>query len=517
MKRLRLIAVIGIAMSCAAWTRAAVDFHCFSSDAEMDGWLRVNSATYAAVAQSIESREDLKGYRFSSQPDVARGMVLYRDGYIEVQLNPALSGPGRMTTLIFEVINGSRHRDHQQVDAALASGVIESAEAYGMAREMIEFEALRDPNRDGILDGPQPNTLDAAWYGEISFTSSLYLAALRAGAQMAREMGDTEFAKQCDTIADAGAKQILELFNGEYFYQKEDPKHANDIGIGEGCYIDQIFGQTWAHWVGLGWGVGAAPPVEHTWLFDRQKQLTALRSLWKYNFVPDVGPFREELPRGRWYAAAGDAGLIMCSWPKEPVDPAKKKHWQYMYFNECMSGFEWQAAAHMVYEGRDQDDLLEYGLAVSRAIHDRYDAKLRNPYNEIECSDHYARAMASYGVFRSLCGFQCHGPRGEVEFHPRLTPEQFKAPFVAAEGWGTFSQQIESGKLESEIHLKHGRLKLKRLALGNLGDFKPGSADATLAGKPVACSLQVIDGRAVITLDRETLIGTGGVFKVILG
>ena len=130
--------------------------------------------------------------------------------------------------------------------------------------------------------------------------------------------------------------RILELFNGEYFIQKEDPQHADAIGVGPGCYIDQVFGQTWAHWVGLGR------------LFDREKQLSALRALWKYNFVPDVGPFREQFPRGRWYAKAGDAGLIMCSWPKEPVDPDKKKHWQYMYFNECMTGFEWQAAAHMV-------------------------------------------------------------------------------------------------------------------------------------------------------------------------
>jgi hypothetical protein len=28
-----------------------------------------------------------------------------------------------------------------------------------------------------------------------------------------------------------------------------------------------------------------------------------------------------------------------------------KKHWQYAYFNECMTGFEWQVAAHMVQEG----------------------------------------------------------------------------------------------------------------------------------------------------------------------
>ena len=38
----------------------------------------------------------------------------------------------------------------------------------------------------------------------------------------------------------------------------------------------------------------------------------------------------------------------------------------------------------MIYEGHDQPDLLRNGLAISRAIHDRYKGDLRNPYNEIE-------------------------------------------------------------------------------------------------------------------------------------
>jgi non-lysosomal glucosylceramidase len=38
---------------------------------------------------------------------------------------------------------------------------------------------------------------------------------------------------------------------------------------------------------------------------------------------------------------------------------------------------------------------------VARAIHDRYAPARRNPYNEIECSDHYARAASGYSVFLS--------------------------------------------------------------------------------------------------------------------
>ncbi len=46
----------------------------------------------------------------------------------------------------------------------------------------------KDPKRQGLLEGAQPHTLDAAWYGPMSWVSSLYLAAVAAGAEMAREM-----------------------------------------------------------------------------------------------------------------------------------------------------------------------------------------------------------------------------------------------------------------------------------------------------------------------------------------
>jgi hypothetical protein len=155
----------------------------------------------------------------------------------------------------------------------------------------------------------------------------------------------------------------------------------------------------------------------------------------------------------------------MCSWPKGGKNPNFAKHWQYGYFNECMSGFEWQAAAHMIWEGHDQPDLLEEGLAVGRAIHDRYDGRRRNPYNEIECSDHYARSMASYGVFLAVCGFEYHGPKGHIGFSPRLKPENFKAAFTAAEGWGTFAQQRQGHRQTCTIDMRYGRLQVNSIAL----------------------------------------------------
>lgn len=371
-------------------------------------------------------------------------------------------------------------------------------------KQAIQYMIRKDGNADGMIEGGQPNTLDASWFGKISFLASLYLATLRAGEVMAREMGDTAFAEECARIARRGTQSILELYNGEYFIQLEEAAHEKEVGIGPGCYIDQVFGQAWGHWVGLGY------------LFDREGQLSALRALWKYNFVPEIGAFRKTFERGRWYATAGDAGLIMCSWPKGGQNPAFKDHWQYMYFNECMTGFEWQAAAHMIWEGHDQPDILQNGLAVARAIHDRYDARLRNPYNEIECSDHYARAMASYGAYQAVCGFHCHGPQGHIEFAPRLSADNFRAAFVSAQGWGSFEQREVGDAGEVSLAVKHGTLTLRTLALAVPGKTGTPEVRVERDGEPLSAQVTIEAGRATITLSQPVKLLAGQSLQVRL-
>lgn len=359
-------------------------------------------------------------------------------------------------------------------------------------KKAIVYMIERDGNSDGIVEGSQPNTLDAAWYGKISFLVSLYLATLRAGEAMAIEMKDDDFARHCRDIAERGGRNILKLYNGEYFYQIEDPEHLKAIGISKGCYIDQVFGQSWAFQVGLGR------------LFDEQKTKSALHALWKYNFVPDVGPFREKFKRGRWYAMAGDAGLLMCTWPKGGLREDFKKHWQYMYFNECMTGFEWQVASHMIWEG-----MITEGLAVARAIHDRYNAALRNPYNEIECSDHYARAMASYGAFIAACGYKYHGPKGYLSFAPKINPKDFKAAFITAQGWGSFSQKISRQSQKQQIGLKHGTLKLSEMEFELGTEIRPGDVVAELNGRAVRIQKQIEENKLRILFRKPVILASG--------
>ena len=107
--------------------------------------------------------------------------------------------------------------------------------------------------QDGVWSGAQHNTLDAEWFGEVAWLSGLYLAGLAAGAQMAQEMGDAEFAARCPRVLAAGQKNFVpKMWNGEYFIQVPDPAKTNAVGSYNGCEIDQVFGQSWAYQVGLG-------------------------------------------------------------------------------------------------------------------------------------------------------------------------------------------------------------------------------------------------------------------------
>ncbi len=364
-------------------------------------------------------------------------------------------------------------------------------------KKATEWLIAKDENADGLIEGNQHNTLDTDWYGPVAWLSGLYLAALLAAEAMALESGDGEFAARCRKIFNVGQKNIVtRLFDGEYFINKPDSKHLDAINSGSGCHIDQVFGQSWAFQVGL-------PRV-----LPRDETLAALHALWRYNFTPDVGPYRDAYKPGRWYAMPGEAGLLMCTFPRDNWDYAQAKgkgpDWAAGYFNECMNGFEYQVAGHMIWEG-----MLTEGLAITRAVHDRYHPLRRNPWNEVECGDHYARSMASYGVFLGVCGFEYHGPRGHIGFAPRLAPEDFKAAFVAAEGWGSYSQKVQGGRQKSEIAMKWGRLHLNTFTSGvREGTHWTGIA-VRVDGKPVAASVAFDKDRATVAFRKPLVLAAG--------
>jgi hypothetical protein len=209
----------------------------------------------------------------------------------------------------------------------------------------------------------------------------------------------------------------------------------------------------------------------------------------------------------------GEGGLLMCSFPRRDWDYAQAKgkgpDWAAGYFNECMNGFEYQAAGHMIAEG-----LVMEGLAVTRMVHDRYHPSRRNPWNEVECGDHYARSMASHGVFLAACGYEYDGPRGRLAFAPRLTPEDFRCAFTAAEGWGSFAQQVEPGRQAARVTLRWGRLQLAALGLGRVEGFVPASVKVKLEDTEVAGRLAVRNDRTEIRFEPPIQLVAGQTLSV---
>ena len=64
---------------------------------------------------------------------------------------------------------------------------------------------------------------------------------------------------------------------------------------------------------------------------------------------------------------------------------------------------------------------------------------MRNPWNEYECGNYYARALASYALLGSLSGFRYSRAKKTLWFGPQLEAERFTTFFSAATGFGTIT------------------------------------------------------------------------------
>ena len=409
------------------------------------------------------------------------GLSLQKDGSMwyrgEAHKVPAVDGQAG-TILRF-------YREHQ-----MSSDNMFLKRNWKKIKTTVQYLLTLDKNADGMEDTPLMNTLDAEWDGEISWIVGLCIAAVKAGELMAIEMNDAAFAKVCADYVAAGKKNMEDkLFNGEYFIHRPDAdKGRKSLGSYNTCHIDQVYGQSWAFQAGMGR------------ILDKEKTVSALRSLWKYNFMPDVGPYLKDKVKWRPYALPGEGGLIMNTNPKNEANAyGENVSWQIGYFHECMSGFEHQVAAHMMAEG-----MTDEALIITRTVHDRYHAAKRNPFNEIECSDHYARAMASYGTFITACGFEYHGPKGYIRFAPKITPENFRAPFTSAEGWGTYEQKQHAGTMSVQYYIKYGTLALQTIALQT--SSKVTRAAVQIGMKNIRCNFVQQDNDVRITLPARTVV-----------
>jgi non-lysosomal glucosylceramidase len=425
---------------------------------------------FPALERSAREMQD-----FGAGFDPNSGLVGFRS-------NRAYAADGQCGTVL------KAYREHQCApDDSFLKG------NWPRIKKALEFSLRQDGNDDGLIENSQPNTYDIDFQGPNTFVGSLYLAALRAGEEMATEMGDIAFAQRCHSIFESGRRLTVErLWDGEYFIQIVDLAKYPKDQYARGCLSDQLFGQGWAHQLALGY------------IYPPEQVRQALTSVWKYNWAPDVGPYNAAHRPERWFARPGEAGLFTCTWPKSPFLPEGVR-----YRSEVWTGIEYQVAGNMVWE-----NMVTEALAICRGVHDRYQPAKHNPFNEIECGDHYARAMASWGVYTALAGFEYHGPKGHLGFAPRLTPENFRAAFTGAEGWGSFAQTRTQDLQREQIELRWGRLNLKTLACAVPQDWKAVNVTLRQGNRSLAHVSVLHDGRLEITLRRELKLAKGNTLEI---
>jgi len=162
----------------------------------------------------------------------------------------------------------------------------------------------------------------------------------------------------------------------------------------------------------------------------------------------------------RVFSINDDAGTLICTWPN-----GGRPEVSIPYCDETMIGFEYQLAAHLIFEG-----MVEEGLAVVKAVRDRHDGERRNPWNEFECGNHYARSMANWGVKLALDGFSFKASEGALGFAPRVNGELFSTFWSTATGWGRYSQSLQEGTHVLEV--LGGTQVIRRLELADLSDAR---------------------------------------------
>jgi hypothetical protein len=337
---------------------------------------------------------------------------------------------------------------------------------YPLAKRSLDY-CIRtwDPDHRGGLFEPHHNTYDIEFWGPDGMCTSIYLGALSAIWQMAGALGQTEEASFYGDLAHRCARFMEEqLFNGEYFQQnvkymelrntsfatmvaqvddassemqkllkREGPKYQ----YGNGCLSDGVIGA----WMARNYGIDTP--------LNQEMVRKTLHAIFKNNFKTDLSQHANAQRPG--YAMGHEPGLLLCTWPRggKPTLP-------FVYSDEVWTGIEYQVASHLIAEG-----FVKEGLTIVKALRSRFDGRIRNPWNEYECGNYYARAMASYSLLGALAGFRYSAVQRTLWFGPQLSIRPFRTFFSTTSGFGTIVLDVRS----LTIRVLEGELVVEKLLL----------------------------------------------------
>ena len=292
-----------------------------------------------------------------------------------------------------------------------------------------------DKDGDCVPDGQQHVDYDIEFYGPNPLGALCLLGALKAGVEAAKYLGDTEHADAYQKAYERGAAAADSLlWNGEYYVQRLSDVDAHKYQVGEGCLADQLIGQFMAFVCGL----GHLLPEEHV--------KKAIHSIYRHNFRTTLSNHNSVQ---RTYALNDEQGLLLASWPH-----GGRPRFPFIYSDEVWSRVEYHVAATLIYEG-----FIEEGLAMVKAVRQRFDGYKRNPWDEFECGHHYSGTMSSWSLLLALSGFTCNLPRGLMAFDPVINRERFSCFWSNGKAWGTYSRTEDKGQVTQDVKVLYGSLE----------------------------------------------------------
>ncbi len=309
--------------------------------------------------------------------------------------------------------------------------------------------------------------------GYTSFTGVLWIAALKAMEYASRILSDRDYLERISRIIDEAKKNLLEmLWNGEYLDLWHDPASGMRD---KGCSSSQLDGQMYLSLL-----------LDLGYIFDREKILSILRSIYKYNFKGEEGLINGSYPGLPRPSEKGD--MILPNGTGLPYSIGSQ-------IDTPWTGIEFEVAAHMIHE-----DMINESISILRSIHERY-SRYGEYWNHIECGGHYYRAMDSWLILMAIEGLFYNGIEKRLRIVPKINNEKFKGLLAIVGSWGTVEHTYGGGEQRLTINLERGSIKIRKIEIPKFG--VPKEIRAICDGKNIEVRYSLANDRIVIECSNE--------------
>jgi hypothetical protein len=103
-----------------------------------------------------------------------------------------------------------------------------------------------------------------------------------------------------------------------------------------------------------------------------------------------------------------------------------------------------------------------------------------------------------------------------MRFAPKWDAAHFKAPFTAAEGWGSYAQQRSDDVMKCTLEPKYGQVQLSIFSVEMPKGGKVKAATVTLGGQAVPAKWKQTGGSVLVSLQNRMTFKAGELFVLTI-